>query len=124
MKHDVHAPLLIPIMIECEGDTPLNDQVIIAPKVDPNHLVALIARLKRGTEKTMSLVMLCTLLKVPSKHSDRAITVIQQSCMSSYHASYMLLYIILYIYKSSVLKIINFKGVGIQVIKSCETSYL
>ena len=67
-------------------------------------------------------VLLGGLFQVHTKHCNRALTLIQQLCISSCHIA------ICYNRKTkqtSVLKIINFKkGVGIQVIKSCETSYL
>ena len=67
-------------------------------------------------------VLLCGLFQVHSKHSNRALTLTQQSYMPCCHIA------ICYTKKTkqtSILKIIKLKkGVGIQVIKSFETSYL
>ena len=67
-------------------------------------------------------VLLWGLFQVHLKLSNRAVTLIEQACMTSYYIA------ICYNKKTkqtSVLKIINFKkGIGIQAIKSCEISYL
>ena len=57
------------------------------------------------------------LFKVHSKHSNRAVTLIQQSCMSSHHIANC------YCKKTKHTSVLILK-VEIQAIKSCETSYL
>ena len=64
--------------------------------------------------------LLCGLFQVHSKHPNRALTLIQQSCMSSCHIANA----IIKNKQTSILKIKFKKGVGTQPIKSCETSYL
>jgi len=63
-------------------DTPLKYLVmikLIALKVDPQPL-----GIHSMIDATLP-VLLCGLFQVYSKHSNRALTVIQQSCMSSCH---------------------------------------
>jgi len=73
------TPLLIASIIECKGDTPLNILVIIALKVDPKLL-----GIHSMVDATPP-VLLWGLFQVHSKLSNRAVTVIEQACMTSYH---------------------------------------
>ena len=110
------TPLLITTMIEWKGETPLKYLVIIKTNSDPQLL-----GIHSMVDATPP-VLLCGLFPVLSKHSNRALTLIQHSCMSSCHIA------ICYSKKTKqtiMLQIINLKkGVGIQAIKSCETNYL
>ena len=63
------TPLLIPIMIECEGNVPLKDQIIVVPKADP-QLPGI-----GSMVEAMPPVQLCGLFKVHLTHSNRAVTV-------------------------------------------------
>ena len=69
-------------MIKYDWDTPLKYLIVIGTYSTQSRPQLL------GTDSMVEAkppVLLCGLLKVHSKHSSRAVTLIQQSCMSSYH---------------------------------------
>ena len=64
---------------KCEGNTPLKYQVIIATYSTKSQL-----SIDSMVDATPP-VLLCGLFHVHSKHSNRAVILTEQSCMTSYH---------------------------------------